>query len=672
MVAYSRTVLNQRATDLYVRIDRDGSGGISSSEAVKTARRLGRNPVLRETVRDVFGLVPRSGKELLRFVEAPPRQVAETRIFRLEPRELVAETPVAGARPIVLGQDAKGRQVAISPRGSITLDGARPEGLEASARAMDLAGELSSALNKKAIPKGQQKRLCSELTAALDTATTGNPTRDKDALFSGAMALMIALGRVCDSSLKSLVVDRVLWGLSRLQNDAMREFYIALAADRFEAVLDAPQRYALLELIEVTVRSRFPVDAWTENRTKPLRVSEIVHPEFWRRVVGYYRSRGFRLLSKNDKDTRRVYERVIKDPSGAKAPLKVQVEVTQGEDNLYAKINDPKLHVLVYDGHWQLGGNGTQSITNSPKARPRVPKLIVQDGCRTIQNYDELIDRHRDAMVIGSLLPIFVNAKPILDVIFEGIVRGESLAWVRSRVGKAAYFSRSEFRKLRQHADLDNDNRADNDEGDHADVHFDVYHRRNASKVLNAVESANTALFYHHDHEVDLGRSRSHLGRKFADHIVASGPIPDPRPGEVVRVIPNGNPSVDGKTPTHWHVQFNPAYTNRRDEEYAGILTAHVVMEIIRQKSGRLTELDRMRAIAMGATSVQFLGVYAKRGNKGMVGFLAHFGLPPIPPRAVIDFLEQEEGYGGNDQARAFLELVREYRAKGTTAAIAE
>ncbi|HSI06184.1 MAG TPA: hypothetical protein VLC93_16985, partial [Myxococcota bacterium] len=373
--------------------------------------------------------------------------------------------------------------------------------------------------------------------------------------------------------------------------------------------------------------------------------------------------RGFKLISKNDKDTRRVYERVIKDPTGSKAPLKVHVEVAVGEDNLYAKINDPKLHVLVYDGHWQLGGNGTQSISTSPKARPGIPKLIVQDGCRTIQNYDEFVDRHRDAMVIGSVKPILADAKPILDVIFDGIVRGESLAWVRSRIGKDSYFSRTEFRKLRQHADLDNDNRADSDEGGHLDTHFDVYHRRVGSKFLNAIEMANTALYYHHDHEVDVGNGRSHLGPAFADHLVASGVIEDPKPGEVVRVTPEKKSGADGKSETHWHVQFNPAYTNRRDEEYAGIVTAHAVMEIIRQKEGKLSEFDRMRAIVMGAAAIQFLGVYAKRGNKGMVGYLAHFGLPPIPPKVVIDFLENEEGYGGNKQARAFIELVREYRA---------
>ncbi len=662
MVAYPRDVLNQRATDLYVRLDRDFSGGISPDEAVKAAKRLKRDAVLRENTRDVFGLVPRSGSELLRFVQAPPRQVAQARIFGLDPKQLIAESPVAGARELVLGRDTKGREIAIAADGAITVDGARPEGLEATARATDLAGELAPTLTGKSIPKALQQRLCVQLSSALLTATSGAPTRDKDALFSGAMALLIALGRGCDKALQPQVIDRVLWGLSRQPHGAMREFYIGIAANAFDAQLDAPQRFAAQELIEVTVRSRFPVESWTDNRTKPLRVSEIVHPEFWRRVIGYYRNRGFKLLSKNEKDTRRVYERVIKDPTGSKAPLKVRVEVAVGEDNLYAKINDPKLHVLVYDGHWELGGNGTQSISASPNARPSIPKLIVQDGCRTIQNYDEFVDRHRDAMVIGSVKPILAEAKPILDVIFDAIVRGESLAWVRSRIGKTSYFSRNEFRKLGQHTDLDNDNRADNDEGGHIDAHFDVYHRRVGSKFLNAIENANTALYYHHDHEVDVGHGHSHFGPKYADHVVASGPIEDPRPGEVVRVVPEKSKGPDGEPRTHWHVSFNPAYTHRRDEEYAAIVTAHVVMEIARQKEGKLSEFDRMRGIVMGASAIQFLGVGAKRGNKGMIGYLAHFGLPPIPPKAVLDFLDDEEGYGGNAQTRAFIELVREYR----------
>ena len=666
MVAYPRDVLNQRATDLYVRIDRDGSGGISPSEAAKAAKQLRRNAVLRESTRDVFGLVPRSGSELLRFVEAPPREVARTRIFGLDASHLVAHGPVGGGRELALGRDPKGRAIALSPEGEITVDGARPEGLEATAHAADAAGALAAKRGITGIPRAMQQRLCLRMSQALLAATTGAPSRDKDALFSGAMALLIALGRACDAGLKAQVIDRVLWGLSRQPHGAMREFYCAVAAHAFDAHLDAPQRFAMQELTEVTVRSRFPVDAWTDNRTKPLRVSEIVHPEFWRRVVGYYRNRGFKLLSKNDKDTRRVYERVIADPTGSKAPLKVRVELAVGEDDLYAKINDPKLHVLVYDGHWQLGGNGTQSISASPKARPGVPKLIVQDGCRTIQNYDEFVDRHREAMVIGSVKPIFADAKPILDVIFDGIVRGESLAWVRARIGKTSYFSRTEFQKLGQHVDLDNDNRADRDEGGHIDGHFDVYHRRVGSKLVNALESANTALYYHHDHEIDTGNGRSRLGPRYADHLVAAGPIDDPRPGEVVRVTPETTKGADGKPRTHWHVAFNPAYTHRRAEEYAGIVTAHVVMELIRQKEGKLSELDRMRAIVLGAISVQFLGVYAKRGDQGMVGYLAHFGLPPIPPKAVLAFLDSKDGYGGNEQTRGFIDLVDGYRSSAS------
>ena len=630
MVAYSRDVLNQGAADLYARLDRDGSGGISPREAGQAVTQMRRSPALRQAAHDVFGVVPASARELLRWVGSPPRGVAQARIFAFDPREVGDASH--GASP---------SRVSAKERATLAV-------------IMDAAGDPAAALAGKRMSKALQQHLCSHLCAALAEATTGASSRDKDARFSDAMALLLQLGRVCDRGLKSTVIDRALWGLSRQANGAMREFYLAVAGDAFAAHLDAPQRFAYDELTEVTVRSRFPVDAWTENRTKPLRVSEIVYPTFWRRVCGYYRSRGFKLLTKNAGDTRRTYERVIVDPSGSKAPLKVHVDLAQGEDNLYAKLASPNLHVLVYDGHWQLGGNGAQSIDSSSKSLG-VPKLIVQDGCRTIQNYDELIDRHRGQMVIGSVAPIFVDAKPILDVIFEGIARGESLGWVRKRISKTSYFSRDEFEKLRQHADLDNDDRADSAAG-RIDLHFDVYGRHAHSRFLSAIEYANTEVFYHTDHERDEGR-RSYLGPTFADHIVAAGPLGDPKPGEVVRLTP-----VKRGGETFFSAAYNPAYTHRRADEYAGIVTAHVVMQLIQHKIGKLSEFDRMRAIVMGAAAIQFLGVYARRGNTGMKGYLAHFGLPAIPPKRMIEFLEQKEAYGNDDQTRRFIALVDRYR----------
>jgi hypothetical protein len=69
-----------------------------------------------------------------------------------------------------------------------------------------------------------------------------------------------------------------------------------------------------------------------------------------------------------------------------------------------------------------------------------------------------------------------------------------------------------------------------------------------------------------------------------------------------------------------------------------------------------------MRAIIMGAAAIQFLGTYAKRGNTGFKGYLAHFGLPAIPPKRMMDFLEKKEGYGDDAQTRRFIELVDSYR----------
>jgi hypothetical protein len=589
MVAYPRDILNQRATDLYARIDRDANGVLNSGEAARAVRKLRKDPDLRDATRDVFGLVPASANQLLKFVANPPRQIAQTRIFAFN----AAEDRIAG-----------------------------------------------------------------ELTKSVLKSTTGEATPAKEKEFSDAMAALLRMGRVSSSGQRSAIVDRALWGLSRQQNGAMREFYLALLDEDFGKHLDAPQRFALDELTEVTVRSQFPIDAWTAGRTKPLKVSEIVHPEFWRRVCGYYGKR-FELLTKNASDTRRTYQRVIKDPTGSKAPLKVHVEIAQGDHNLYAKIANPDLHVLVYDGHWELGGNGTQSIQASPKSRG-VTKLIVQDGCRTIQNYDEFIDRHRDSMVIGSMTPIFADTKPILDVIFEALARGESLAWVRHRILKKAYFSRNEFERLRQHADLDNDNRADNAAGER-DQYFDVDWKTASTQFLSAIEFANTELYYHADHAVDEGK-HSYLGAGYGDHVVASGALKDAKPGEVVRVTPKKGVGRSGKPETFIYVAYNPAYTHRRSEEFAGLVTAHVAMAAVKHKKGSLSPFDRMRAIVMGAAAIQFLGQYAKRGNSAFKGYLAHFGLPAIPPKRMMDFLEEKDGYGDTEQARRFIELVDSYR----------
>ena len=85
-------------------------------------------------------------------------------------------------------------------------------------------------------------------------------------------------------------------------------------------------------------------------------------------------------------------------------------------------------------------------------------------------------------------------------------------------------------------------------------------------------------------------------------------------------------------------------------------------MELTRHKFGEVSEFDRMRAIVMGAAAIQYLGGVAKRGIAGMRGYLSHFGLPPIPPKQVIDFLERKEAYGNDDQTQRFVAMVAKWQ----------
>ena len=153
----------------------------------------------------------------------------------------------------------------------------------------------------------------------------------------------------------------------------------------------AAQRAELKDITSAAMPTHVPVEAYTENRTRPLNVYCTYHEEFWKEEMDFFtEENGWKLVKKNAKDTHREYEGLIKDPTGNKAPLKVRLVAGQGEFDFLEKMSDPDAHLIIYNGHSFYGS------------------LSVLDDKALYLTYSAVPEPSTYVMVLGALfLPVW-------------------------------------------------------------------------------------------------------------------------------------------------------------------------------------------------------------------------------------------------------------------------
>lgn len=620
-------------------------GVIRAHEAARAARLLAGSAPLRAKAVDAFGLVPTSGAELLRFAASPPRDQAQARI-------LGAAMSFSYNLPEGL-------------RGS----GAAPRDLEALALHLDALAKDAASRNGPSLARREEGAAVEFLGGCLEAAVNGRKSQARRRLFAAASTLLVDLARRArargDAALASRATDHVLRGLGKQRDLDLVAFYVR-ALQHAELPLDPAQRVLVERARAAALPAAAPVEAYTDGRKRPLEVRQMVHPEFWHEELAYYsKKNGWREVSRNAKDTRREYTRTIEDPSGERPPLRVHVVVKQGELDFLETMSDERVHVVIYSGHSALGGNLSQAVEASARMSG-LPKTVLSMSCRGQDVYAEFDNKFPSALLITSKDPAYaVNADVMLASLYDTMARGESFAYMR-RVSrpkmqfesKDNYVYPDEERRWHMH-DADGDGRKDVHAGG-ADLHFDVDGRARGMAFTRAVSFVNTVLYYQGTDAEESGRKVPALSR-LADHVLADGPMSESdaaKSGAPVRLVSETRRDAKGRSVQYYRVQYHPRLLRLERDVLAGVVTAHVVMQLTEKLHGELGDFERLRAALLGAQAIHYLDVYEDTAPRHMREYFRQMGLPPIEAEDIERLMTRYQAHASDPQTEAFARLA--------------
>jgi hypothetical protein len=563
------------------------------------------------------------------------------------------------------------RPLSLSRAGRFLIDGRTSEGqretlaiYEAAKVSAAVRGGLFGAL---AVSSRLREGVLGRLTAAIEGSTAGRSSVLRDKAFAGSATLLLNLARTAprsDRDVREKALDAVLSALDASKNVEHVGFYVS-SLDALDIPLTSAQKKVLERIHDRVLPEASLVEEYTENRTKPLEVRHSIHHEFWKEEIAFFsRRNGFTEVKRNAKDTRREYEGLLEDPSGKKAPLKVHVVVEKRELDYLDSLSDPDVHVILYSGHSAVGGNGSQATQAAGPMRGKHPKLLFAANCRGKDNYAELSNAAPTAHIIATEHPTYSDSgQARLKALFEMMARGETYAWMRSQTEVPNweepannYFYPDQLKKFR-FMDADEDGKIDRSIlGPDAlfDVERDRAVRAAGPKFVRALNFANSELFYHWELEHERG-DRSRYGKKYADSLIAAGPLAVEKPGQLVSV----RPVNEGKA---FEVRYAPKQTWRMDQNVmGGHVTAQAIMGLARLRDGELSKKEALRAILMGAQAIHYLDVYSESAPLSTKRYFKDLGLGNNVDAKDIDKLfERYDTHGNDAQLAAFESLMSE------------
>lgn len=526
----------------------------------------------------------------------------------------------------------KQRDIGLSQlTGQFTIAGEHSDQKTREALAIYGAAELIAAgtdIASKVKSTALREKMLGRLEGALAWSLEKRFAGTKEKAFAGSMTVLGHLARAFEKSDRDLfhrAVGSMLTGLERVRDREMLAFYLAQLGD-LEKKLSKTETTRLDALQKVAFPEAPLVEKYTANRTKPLEVRHHIHPEFWKEELAMFTKKaGWELVSTKGRDSERVYRGKLKDPTGKKQPLEVNLIVKKGELDYLETMSDPSVHMISYSGHSSVGGNGSEAIEQAPAMKGEHPKLVFAANCRGKDNYVEFTNKWPGAHVIMTIMPTYSeNGQSRLAALFDTLAAGRSYSWMRGHIGETFYdepatnyFYPDEMRKFR-FMDADEDGFAD--DGVHGrDRLFDVDARLGGVKFDRALAFANSELFYHWEVDAENGQ-RSHYGRAFGDSLEAAGPFFDGKPGELVRVKREGKKFL---------VSYSPEIARKMDGNLlAAHVTMHAVMALAKAaKGGELTQKEALRSALMGAQAIHYLDVFSDSSPITYKKFFAQIGI---------------------------------------------
>jgi hypothetical protein len=132
---------------------------------------------------------------------------------------------------------------------------------------------------------------------------------------------------------------------------------------------------------------------------------------------------------------------VTKSTMGAVATRgRLHVVISPTHENILEELNNPAVHMIVYNGHSQIGGVVEQALAQPGLISPEKRKLVALFQCIGTQVLPFLKTKAPNVDVIASNSPLYVNETPgLVQALYSGIEKNESYHRIARRVDESAW-----------------------------------------------------------------------------------------------------------------------------------------------------------------------------------------------------------------------------------------
>ena len=550
----------------------NGNEVLSRAEVARALKNAAADPALAARLKDAFGAsAPTSAAALMRalFDGAAPPSAGGT---------AVGQRP-GGPGPISLNANGA---FAIGP-------GAASTEPAASARALyEGALLLNEGVNPyaAATPATRTRALGYLLDCARAGAERGiaemTPSETTMALKSGAASALLALAQAAkgpgEAQVRAQAVETYLATAEKeIHRGLQTSMVLNLEAAKGEVGLSPAQETRLGALKAKLLPSRPPYEKWFAGGNDTLRVRQYAHSDYWALAQSAYTQKGFKQSTLPNGNL--LFEKTLEDPARRNPPIKMRVELSKVEDygtdrHMLREMNDPDVHVQIYSGHSNLGGNITQALKLAPSTEVG-EKMTFLWMCRGKQNVADFTNRFPNAhLVTTHVPPDGYSIVPMSQAMVDMFARREGYDAMKRQGDPRDYLMMPNDRRLYDHRDLDADGRLDG-VASATDRVFDIYPRAargrstsfapgplqdpaklDGAPVVNALGFANTLLTYHLEH----GDGTSPIPQHYPDHFRSEGYFQ----GNTDELLQVTRREVGGET--FYGVAVNSKYANLSEE----------------------------------------------------------------------------------------------------------
>lgn len=153
--------------------------------------------------------------------------------------------------------------------------------------------------------------------------------------------------------------------------------------------------------------------------------------------IRHYAMSGF--LEPDMQHLREAGFQVTTRPGGAEATRgRLHVVLRQGHKDILRDLADPSVHMLVYNGHSQIGGVVEQALQQPQLRGPDRRKLVALFQCIGTQTLPFLKTALPRADVITSDEPLYISETPhLVQALYEAVDKGDSYHQMRRRLERA-------------------------------------------------------------------------------------------------------------------------------------------------------------------------------------------------------------------------------------------